>query len=89
MTTEIQKEPSAPVGTGDLLGRCALEVEFALREAATADHSSSLTILRDELKRMTAERDEWRKKHWNAHHHAHEMFLETLRLGRELDRPNT
>lgn len=50
-------------------------------EANNAQQPSGLAVApcsaSDEMRK---ERDEWRTKHWNAHHHAHQMFLETLRL---------
>jgi len=40
----------------------------------------------DLARRMERERNEWKSLHWNAHHHAHQMFLETLQLREALMR---
>lgn len=37
------------------------------------------------LDAMRKERDWWRAKHWNAHHHAHQMFLDAGRLRTALE----
>ena len=52
------------------------------RETLAAPTGSALDAMR-------AERDDWRTKHWNAHHHSQEMFKETLRLRRALEQIHT
>lgn len=81
-----------------IVARC-LKMEEASWEPTTESLLplyKELTALRTKLADMQKERDEWRTKHWNAHHHSQEMFNERLKekaradaLAKELDEART